>query len=155
MGFRGRKICSLDKKNRFLFPKELKDKLPSDSSYKFILINSFDGTKSLYLYPLENWQKFEKALLKKPLKKDVIKFRNFILGNLVELEMDKNGRLLIPQNKLDFINAKNEILIFGDIDKFQIWAPEEFERYNSTLDFDPEEILKDLYIYNEELDSDE
>jgi MraZ protein len=49
--------------------------------------------------------------------------RRIILGNASQLEVDKSGRILLPQNLREFAELKTEAVLVGQGDYFEIWTP--------------------------------
>jgi MraZ protein len=49
--------------------------------------------------------------------------RRVILGNASQLDVDKSGRILIPQQLREFAGLDGEAVLVGQGDYFEIWAP--------------------------------
>jgi len=49
--------------------------------------------------------------------------QRFLFGNACEIEFDKNGRFIIPQNLREFAHLNGEATVVGAGDKIEIWAP--------------------------------
>lgn len=140
--YKGSKICTLDPKNRFKLPMEFRSQISSSAMDKFIVINSFEQSeRCLYLYPQNDWEKFEQKLSSLPHDKNTRAFRTYVLGGLIETEMDSTGRILIPQAKIDFLGIADskEIRIFGDLEKFQIWNQDDYKEK-----FESGEVLNEI-----------
>ncbi|AKN33978.1 cell division protein MraZ [Clostridium carboxidivorans P7] len=123
---------ALDNKNRIIIPSKFREELGS----KFILTKGLDGC--LYAYPLDEWSVLENKLRKLPLtNKNARAFVRFFFSGANEMELDKQGRTLIPQSLLEYGEIKKEIVSIGVSNRLEIWSKEKWIQYNSSnIDFD-------------------
>lgn len=123
---------ALDNKNRIIVPSKFREELGN----KFILTKGLDGC--LYCYTLSEWKVLEEKLKKLPLtNKNARAFVRFFFSGANELDMDKQGRTLIPQNLLEYAEIKKEIISIGVSNRIEIWSKDKWEEYNnSNIDFD-------------------
>lgn len=123
---------ALDSKNRIIVPSKFREEL----GIKFILTKGLDGC--LYAYPLNEWKSLEEKLKKLPLtNKNARAFVRFFFSGANEMELDKQGRTLIPQSLLEYAAVKKEIVSIGVSNRVEIWSKEKWEEYNnSNIDFD-------------------
>lgn len=123
---------ALDSKNRIIVPSKFREELGN----KFILTKGLDGC--LYAYPLSEWKILEQKLKNLPLtSKNARAFVRFFFSGANEIDMDKQGRSLIPQNLLEYAAVKKEIVSIGVSNRVEIWSKENWEEYNnSNIDFD-------------------
>jgi MraZ protein len=56
-----------------------------------------------------------------------------ILGNASGLEMNESGRILIPQNLASFAGLEKDIILVGQGDYFEVWAPVHWEKQSTKL----------------------
>lgn len=54
-------------------------------------------------------------------------FATVILGGSVKLPFDSEGRILIPENLINFANLSDKVCFVGKGKTFEIWHPEEFK----------------------------
>lgn len=133
---------ALDTKNRMIVPAKLREGLGS----KFVITKGLDGC--LYAYPESEWKILEAKLKTLPLtNKDARSFVRFFLG-ACEIETDKQGRGLIPQNLKEYAGIEKEIVSIGVLSRVEIWSKEKWQEYNeSDVDFDSiAEKMSDLGI---------
>ncbi|WP_032121721.1 division/cell wall cluster transcriptional repressor MraZ [Clostridium amazonitimonense] len=123
---------ALDNKNRIIVPSKFRETLGS----KFVITKGLDGC--LYIYTIDEWSALEEKLRKLPLtSKDARAFVRFFFSGANEVEFDKQGRALIPQNLIEYANIKKEIISIGVMSRIEIWSKENWEEYNnSNIDFD-------------------
>ncbi len=125
--FIGEYSHSLDNKNRMIIPAKLREELGG----KFIITKGLDGC--LYAYPIEEWKILEEKLKSLPLtNKDARAFVRFFFSGASEIEVDKQGRGLIPQNLLEYAGISKEIISIGVLTKVEIWSKEKWEDYNDN-----------------------
>ncbi len=122
ISFIGKYYHNLDQKGRVILPASLREVLVNKySSQKLYLTNApFD--RSLYLYPLEEWLKMEEKVRELPRSDEAVMFflRRVIAG-AVPVELDKQGRLLIPYEHRQDAGINSEVVIVGQIDRIEIW----------------------------------
>ncbi len=54
--------------------------------------------------------------------------RRVILSNAYSIEVDKAGRMLVPQQLREYAKLAGEAIVAGQGDYFEIWSPERLER---------------------------
>ncbi len=123
---------SLDSKNRMIVPAKLREGLGD----KFVITKGLDGC--LYAYPMNEWKALEEKLKTLPLtNKDARTFVRFFFSGATEVEPDKQGRGLIPQNLKEYASIEKEIVSIGTLTRVEIWSKEKWDEYNDTnVDFD-------------------
>ncbi|APQ77740.1 division/cell wall cluster transcriptional repressor MraZ [Clostridium botulinum] len=122
----------LDTKNRIIIPAKFREELGKN----FVLTKGLDGC--LYAYPKSQWEVLQKKLETLPLtNKNARAFVRFFFSGAHELELDKQGRTLIPQNLLEYGQIQKEIVSIGVSNRIEIWSKEKWEEYNnSNIDYD-------------------
>lgn len=111
---------ALDSKNRVFVPAAFR----SDLGERFILNRGTDPD-SLYIYPMKEWEAFEKKLTALPSsKKDYRDILRFYTQDAILCEVDGQGRMLIPQLHQGRIGLTRDVLFIGTIRGVEIWSPE-------------------------------
>lgn len=123
---------AIDNKNRMIIPSKFRDELGG----AFVLTKGLDGC--LYAYTLDEWKILEEKLKKLPLtNKDARAFVRFFFSGANEVEIDKQGRALIPQNLMEYASIEKEIVSIGVSTRIEIWSKTKWDEYNnSNIDFD-------------------
>lgn len=123
---------AIDTKNRMIIPSKFRDELGSN----FILTKGLDGC--LYAFTLNEWKALEEKLKSLPLtSKDARAFVRFFFSGANEIEIDKQGRALVPQTLLEYAQIKKDIVSIGVSTRIEVWSKEKWEEYNnSDIDFD-------------------
>jgi MraZ protein len=130
--FIGEYSHALDAKNRMIVPAKFREGLGG----KFIITKGLDGC--LYVYPIDEWKKLEDKLKQLPLtNKDARAFVRFFFSGASEVEIDKQGRALIPQNLIEYANIEKEIVSIGVSNRIEIWSKDKWLEYNEqNIDYD-------------------
>jgi MraZ protein len=76
------------------------------------------------------WQRVEDVLKSKQrIDAETLPFRHFYLGRARECAVDKQGRILIPPELRKWAGLKRDVVFVSDLDRFQIWDKETWEKY--------------------------
>jgi MraZ protein len=117
--FRGNHPTRIDEKGRLKVPAEFKRVIDEKYGLKFY-ITSLDG-KVAQMYPFEEWERIEQKLASlstfNPTKKKFLSRVNFY-GQ--EVEMDGQGRLLIPQLLRQSADIKGEVAVMGNLTYLEV-----------------------------------
>lgn len=125
MVFFGEYTVSFSAPGRIVLPKKLRELLKGNI---FILTKGFDFCLSGY--DKEDWEMKAKELLNVSLlEKENLEKRRFLFSSAVYLEIDDQGRFVIPRHLLGYGELKEKILIIGVGDHFEIWSEEKWEKY--------------------------
>jgi len=112
--FRGNHPTRVDEKGRLKVPAEFKRVIDEKYGTQFY-ITSFDG-KSAQIYPFEEWERIEHKLAGlstfNPTKKKFLDRTNYY-GQAVEI--DGQGRLLIPQVLRESAQIRGEVAVLGNL----------------------------------------
>ncbi len=129
--------CKVDAKGRLMMPAPLKKQLSSVLQDGFVLRRSV-FQKCLELYPMSEWQVIMQKInkLNKFKKKNNDFIRRFTAG-VKMVEVDMNGRLLIPKDLTVFANISKDIVITSAINIIEIWDKDLYEQAidDATIDF--------------------
>ena len=131
--FRGNNPTRIDDKGRLKLPADFKRQIDESYGTQFF-ITSRDG-KRAELHPMKEWEKFEAKLAAIPsfnaAKKKLMERINYF-GHTVE--MDTQGRLLIPQLVREELNVKDDVNVVGMQTYFEIANREAFK---ANMDANP------------------
>ena len=117
----GKYLNSIDLKSRMIIPAKYREEL----GYRCVLTRGID--KCLYIYPTTEWERFMKKLSELPSSDaNVRAFIRHFYANAVECEIDKQGRMIIPQELREYASIEKELVTIGILDKIEIWSKEEW-----------------------------
>ena len=145
--FRGNHPTRVDEKGRLKVPAEFKRLIDEKYGTQFY-ITSLDG-KVAQVYPFEEWQRMEEKLAKlsnfNPTKKKFLNRTNYY-GQLVEI--DGQGRVLIPALLRDSAEIKGEVAVVGNLTYLEVQSIEVYKKDIEENPFtqDDEKTLDELGI---------
>ncbi len=122
--FRGANAINLDTKGRLAIPTKYRQSLLDDCNGQ--LVCTVDTQQScLLLYPLPEWEEIELKLSKfSSMVPAERRMQRLLLGYATESEMDKSGRLLLPIPLRQHAKLSKEVMLVGQLNKFEIWDAE-------------------------------
>ena len=145
--FRGNHPTRVDEKGRLKVPSEFKRVIDEKYAQKFY-ITSLDGVVA-QVYPFEEWERIEQKLASlstfNPTKKKFLTRANYY-GQVVE--MDGQGRLLIPQILRESAQIRGEVAVLGNLTYLEVRNMEALDREIKEQPFtnDDTKTLDDLGI---------
>lgn len=129
--FMGEYNHTVDEKGRLIIPSKLRDGLGSE----FVITKGLDGC--LFAYENTEWKAFEEKLQKLPLtSKDSRTFVRFMLGGAQSVELDKQGRVLLPQPLRNFAGIDKDVTLVGMANRVEIWSKDKYEEVASVDNMD-------------------
>jgi MraZ protein len=120
--------CRLDAKGRIVLPAKIKAQLPEASGNNIVVTRGFEPC--LVVYPQVEWKKvFSKVSGLNEFNEEYRNFqRNFLRGN-TEVDLDSNGRFLIPKSMLKHAQIEKEVIVVGMGNRVELWNPSIYEKY--------------------------
>lgn len=129
--------CKIDNKGRILLPSQLKKQLDGNLKDGFIIKRSV-FQPCLELYPMVEWKSVMEKInsLNRFIKKNNDFIRIFSAG-VRSLDLDSNGRLLVPIDLITNINLKKNVVMASAINIVEIWGKEQYEKSinDKNIDF--------------------
>lgn len=131
--FRGANAISLDAKGRLAMPSRYRDELVSRCNGQLIVtIDAVDPC--LTVYPLPEWELIEAKLRELPsLREETRRLQRLLIGNAVDLELDGNGRFLVPPRLREYAGLDKRAMLVGQLNKFQLWDE---DKWNAVAEAD-------------------
>ena len=129
--FMGEYNHTIDAKGRLIVPSKFREILGD----AFVVTKGLDGC--LFVYDNEEWKLFEEKLRTLPItNKEARQFVRFFLAGATEAEVDKQGRILIPNVLREFAALQKDVVLVGVGSRIEIWGRERFEDTASFDDMD-------------------
>ncbi len=120
---RGAHSINLDNKGRFTIPSRYRDNLATRCDGKMVVTVNNTREHCLWLYPVDEWERVEEKLVALPsFDPGHQKLKRFLLGYASDVDMDGNGRILLPPPLREFAMMTKEIYLVGQGNKFEIWS---------------------------------
>jgi MraZ protein len=139
--FYGEYQHTVDPKGRAIVPSKFREGLGE----KFILTKGLDSC--LFAYSSEEWTSLENKLKTLPFTdKDVRAFIRFFFSGATECEVDKQGRILIPQNLREYAALEKDIYIIGVSSRVEIWNKDTWEKYSSDDNISADKIAEKMAL---------
>ena len=123
---------SLDAKGRTNFPSKLRESLGE----RLFLVRAL-GEPCLLVYSYDGWNRFENKLLEQP--GDI---QRFLSSSKLEVEPDKQGRILIPPALREYSGLEREVIIIGVLDRAEIWSGEHWNKKLNSVIMDKDTLAK-------------
>jgi len=119
--FRGENKVTLDAKGRFAMPTRYRDAIQEDASGQLIVTIDYADT-CLLIYALPDWEEIESKLSKLPALNPVARsVQRLMLGHATELELDAQGRILVPPNLREYAGLTRDVVLSGQGKRFELW----------------------------------
>ncbi len=137
--FTGEYSYSIDAKGRVNIPAKFRQSLAPENDQTFVITRGMDSC--IWVYPLTAWQIIEDDL--KDLSAISRINRSFIRNTVryaSSVAFDKQGRIMLSTNLLDYAQLKKDALIIGMVNKIEIWDPKVLAKVdNQNLEMDSSE----------------
>ena len=129
--FMGEYNHTIDAKGRLIIPSKFRESLGDE----FVVTKGMDGC--LFVYDNEEWKKFEEKLLSLPMMdKQVRQFTRYFLAGAASVEVDKQGRILIPSVLREFADITKDAVLVGVGSRIEIWSKEKWSENCNYDDMD-------------------
>jgi len=145
--FSGKYYYTIDPKGRVIIPSPFREIIFTNYSTKLYITNDvFD--KCLHVYPQEEWSRLEEKVRLLPKSQDEVKFfMRRVIASAQEVELDKQGRILVPAAHREDAVLNNDIVIVGQIDKIELWDRKEWDAVNDPSRVDKKVVAEKLAAY--------
>ncbi|WP_390408290.1 division/cell wall cluster transcriptional repressor MraZ [Lacticaseibacillus jixiensis] len=130
---------TIDAKGRLIIPAKFREVLGP----AFVLTRGMDGC--LFGYPADQWQKLQDKLATLPLtKKSARTFSRMLLAGASECELDKQGRINLPNNLIAHAALTKDCVLIGVSSRIEIWSAERWAAYATDAEDDFDNIAENL-----------
>jgi len=137
--FIGEYSHNLDIKGRMAVPVKFRDRL----SGGIIITRGLD--QCLFLYPKNEWDILAEKLTKLPLSQANSRaFVRLMLAGAMDLTLDTQGRILIPDYLRSYAKLKKQAIVAGLYNRIEIWDAESWKQYKNKTEASSEEIAEKL-----------
>ena len=120
--FRGVQHINLDAKGRLSVPARQRESL-LDISAGSVVVTIDTQSSCLVLYPLREWERIERDVQNLPtLNPAVRRFQRLVLGYASDLDLDGNGRILLPGALREYAHLGKRVVLVGQGNKLELWS---------------------------------
>ncbi|MBW1973395.1 MAG: division/cell wall cluster transcriptional repressor MraZ [Deltaproteobacteria bacterium] len=136
--FLGTHEHTIDKKGRINIPAKFRDVLIKKYDERLIITNFYGCLRA---YPYDEWQSLVNEINSySSFDEEAIKLERYFYPNAVECSMDKQGRVLIPQNLREYAKLEKEVVVVGLSKKMEIWNKDKWLEVQKDLSENFEKI---------------
>jgi len=127
--FIGEYTASVDDKGRVAIPAKFRVGLNGSC----VVTRGLDN--SLFLYPLAEWTKLAEKLAALPISQASSRaFARLMLAGAMDLEIDKQGRITLPDYLRQFAKVGKQVAVAGLMNRLEIWDAESWQAYKAQTE---------------------
>lgn len=127
--FLGEFTHSIDDKGRLTIPAKFRGELAAG----LVVTRGFD--QNLMIYTLSGWEKLAAQIAERPLADAGMRaFRRRVFSGAIDLEPDRQGRILIPDYLRSFAGISNEVVVAGMFDYVELWSSESWATVRESVE---------------------
>ncbi len=135
--FIGEYSHSLDDKGRLALPTKFRHELVEGA----VVTKGLDNC--LFLYTKTEWQKLVEKLSTLPISQsDSRAFARLMLAGAMDVKMDKQGRIILPEYLRKFAFLKKKTVITGLFNRLEIWDEDKWNVYKTQTESASNEIAE-------------
>lgn len=128
---------------------DVKGRLAIPAKFRQVLTHGAVVTKGLddclFLYPKEEWDKLASKVANLSLyKANHRAFARFMLAPAMSLEIDAQGRVVVPEYLRKYAGIEKKVIIAGLYDHLEIWNETKWEKYKQGVDTKSTDIAETL-----------
>lgn len=137
--FIGEFTHNLDSKGRIAMPAKFRNKLTEGA----IITRGLDHC--LFVFSNKEWEVLAQKLIALPLvQANSRAFVRLMLAGAMDVELDKQGRILIPDYLREYAGLKKQAVIAGLYNRMEIWDSEIWKQYKTKTESASDEIAEKL-----------
>lgn len=114
--FMGEYNHTVDTKGRLIVPSKFREQLGEE----FVVTKGLDGC--LFVYTNTEWKNIEEKFKSiSMISKDTRKFARFFFAGAAAVELDKQGRILLPPVLREYAGLQKDVVLAGVLNRVEIW----------------------------------
>ncbi|MEK7635949.1 MAG: division/cell wall cluster transcriptional repressor MraZ [Patescibacteria group bacterium] len=130
---------NLDSKGRIAMPVKFRNKLTGGA----IITRGLD--RCLFVFGNKDWEVLAQKLITLPLSQANSRaFSRLMLAGAMDVEIDKQGRILIPDYLREYAGLKKETIFAGLYNRIEIWESDNWKQYKTKTESQSDEIAEKL-----------
>ncbi len=131
---------ALDDRGRVAIPSRFRGRLAEGATLSRWL------DRCLGVFPAEEWNTLAEKIRALPMTNpNAREFARFMSSGAVDVELDRQGRLLIPSYLREYAGlGDGEVVVVGALNRLEIWAPSAWQPYRTRIEDAPEELAAHL-----------
>jgi len=137
--FIGEYAHNIDSKKRIAIP----SKFRGEFSGKAVITRGLD--QCLFVFPMKAWEDLSQKLGTLPIGESGTRsFVRLMLAGAVDVDIDKMGRVLVPDYLKEYANLRKEVIIAGLYNRLEIWDSKKWNEYKKRAEKNTDEIAEQL-----------
>ncbi len=129
----------IDSKKRLAVPVRFRSELKN----KVVITRGLD--KCLFIYPMKVWEELANKLGNFPVGESSTRsFTRLMLAGAVDVEVDKQGRVLIPDYLKEYARLTKNVVIAGLYNRLEVWDERKWDEYKKNAEKNSDEIAEQL-----------
>ncbi|EKD24008.1 MAG: hypothetical protein ACD_81C00131G0011 [uncultured bacterium] len=137
--FIGEFAHNLDEKGRMALPAKFRTKLSGEA----IITRGLD--KCLFVFSADEWAKLAEKIVSLPLTQANSRaFTRLMLAGAMDVEIDKQGRILVPDYLRTYAGLSKEVVVTGLYNRIEIWDSAQWKEYKEKTEASSDEIAEKL-----------
>jgi MraZ protein len=145
--FRGVTTLNLDTKGRFAIPTKYRESLVDSCASQLVI--TVDKDRCLLIYPGPSWLEIEKKINDLPTFNKASRIlKRLYIGHASEVEMDGQGRVLLPPKLRSFAGLEKKVALVGQGEHLELWNEERWDQQRDdwleNVDLDELELPPEL-----------
>ncbi len=130
---------NLDLKGRMAIPAKFREELKSGA----IITRGLDNC--LFIFTNKEWEVLAQKLMALPLAQSNSRaFARLMLSGAMDVELDAQGRILVPDYLRQYANLKKQVVVTGLYNRIEVWDAEEWGKYKAKTENSSDEIAEKL-----------
>lgn len=135
----GRYYHTVEEKGRVSLPKKFR----KEDHEQFVITRGLDG--GLFLFPIQEWETQIQTLSTRTFTKKAHRdFVRLMTNDAQEVEVDRLGRILIPDYLRTFAKLDKQAVVVGSYSRIEIWDVQEYHTYIERIESQAEEIAENI-----------
>ena len=136
--FTGEYRHTVDDKGRLAVPVRFR----ADLAQGAVVSKWIDGC--LALFPRAAWDELAEKTAALPVTDQGARtFQRFLFGTAFDIELDRQGRLVVPAVLRTFAGLESEVVVVGSRNHLEFWSPASWQQYSAQMD-QPEVLAEHL-----------
>ena len=134
----GEYIHTIDDKNRLSFPMKFRKEMG-----KTVVIAP-GIEQSLFVFTPDQWKKTVDRLAEGSLQEENRSFSRYLIGGATEVDVDANGRILIPEGLKMKLGIKDKVAIVGLYTRVELWEETTWKKYKKDVETKADRLANHL-----------
>ena len=138
--FIGEYSHNLDEKGRLAVPKKFRTVLSKGA----VVTRGLDNC--LFLYTKDEWKILADKLSALPFSQaNTRAFARLMLAGAMDVKIDKQGRVILPENLRSFAGLKKNTIVAGLYNRLEIWDQKKWEEYKTKTEGESNQIAEQMF----------